>query len=343
MGGNYKTVNVPNLPSADRIPADAYLVFCEQLKELFSGLHVDIIKHVREKKDFGDIDILVESSVCNDVRERIKTICWKGDSGESYTNKLDSIDNSYICTMKHRDIEYNVQIDIIPTDIRNMELSSAYFAYNDLGNLIGRIAHRRGMKYGHDGLWYIHNRGDRRLGEVLLSGDVAFIIDYLGFDYSAWERGFDTFDEMFKWVVESRYFEQNAFPLEFRNHRSRVRDSKRKVYNAFLRYIKYDGEYIPRDSEYNLIRLKEDFPFLEEELNALDEQDDLRIYYKNRINGNIVRDFFNGKYDGKDLGRLMTVIRNKIPLYDLYDMTDEEVYKIFHIAEHEYNHSICCE
>lgn len=33
--------------------------------------------------------------------------------------------------------------------------SLEYLNWNDLGNLIGRIAHKFGLKYGHKGLLYI--------------------------------------------------------------------------------------------------------------------------------------------------------------------------------------------
>ena len=42
----------------------------------------------------------------------------------------------------------NFQIDFIKVGEENWETSKNYFSYNDLGNLMGRLAQRLGVKYG---------------------------------------------------------------------------------------------------------------------------------------------------------------------------------------------------
>ena len=52
------------------------------------------------------------------------------------------------------------QVDLIFTEKKFYESALVYFANNDFSNLIGRIAHKHGFKYGHCGLVYVMRDGD---------------------------------------------------------------------------------------------------------------------------------------------------------------------------------------
>lgn len=56
-----------------------------------------------------------------------------------------------------------VQVDYIKSNFEDFNFAKNFFAFNDLGNLIGRIAAQAGLSFGFDGLKrkiYVDNRGD---------------------------------------------------------------------------------------------------------------------------------------------------------------------------------------
>ena len=56
-----------------------------------------------------------------------------------------------------------VQVDYIKSNLEDFDFSKNFFAFNDLGNLIGRIAAQASFSFGFDGLKrkiYVDNRGD---------------------------------------------------------------------------------------------------------------------------------------------------------------------------------------
>lgn len=327
MGGNYKHPEAPNLPAAMRIPAVIYDEIKERISELsYSG--VAIPHSVLEKQDHGDIDVLVASYLMPTMRECLAKIAWVDPStGRSYLEQLSHPESqdSYICTFKFQDSEYHVQVDLIPTALEDFNFSFGYFSWNDLGNLIGRIAHRRGLKFGHDGLWYIHRRGDRVLGEFCLTKSFADAIEYLGFDHHLWAQGFETFEEMFQYVKNSKYFEECAYPLEHQNHRARVRDAKRKTYNAFLEWLNYSGDYVPSEKEKHIANMRKDFPEIDRKIIESEKQDDLRMAYKEKVNGNIVSELTGET--GKDLGALMNYVKAIFPCDEkILKYPDDSIY-----------------
>lgn len=321
MGGNHKHSEAPNLPAADRIPAEDYHTIVENLLCVCAMKHsidtkIGVPYSVGEKQDFGDIDILCSSYAVPKMREILAEYAWVDPTtGESYLNQLTHPESqdSYICTLKAGLRTYNVQVDIISTPVESFDFAFGYFSYNDLGNLIGRIAHRRGMKFGHDGLWYIHRRGDRLLKDILITLDFREALEYLGFDADHYfSRGFETYDKMFNWVKTSKYFDPVAYPLEHRNHRARTRDRKRKTYNMFLEWLNFEGVYVKSDKEARIAQLRKDYPHVDAAIKEAEALDDLRIAYKEKINGIYVGEIT--KLEGKKLGELMNYVRCVLPM-----------------------------
>lgn len=215
MGGNaMKDYGTVRLPNAD------YEGFLHRLLDLFQaeGVHFCTIPYVLEKQDFGDVDIIVNNSCRDFCEEVIDQI--------SPAKKVNGNVTSFIYE--------NVQVDFIYTPAEDMYFSVNYFSYNDLGNLMGRVAHKLGLKLGHDGLWLPVRDGDNKIGEILLTKNYQAAISYLGFDLMEYNQGFDTFDQMFEFVAKSHYFNPEIYLLENRNHTARVRDRKRKTYMMFL-------------------------------------------------------------------------------------------------------------
>ena len=320
MGGNLKHSEVPNLPAAMRIPADVYTEIVEQLTDKWIkygafGKSWAFTQSVAEKPDHGDIDILVASYLMPSVRAALSQDTWIDPKTKgSYLEQLSHPESqdSFLCTFNTSQGVFDVQVDLIAAPIESFHFAYGYFSYNDLGNLIGRIAHRRGMKFGHDGLWYVHRRGDRQLAEILITQTFPDALDILGFDSRRWELGFETFDEMFQYVADSKYFEKSAYPLEHLNHRARTRDKKRKTYNAFLDWIDCQGEeYVPSDKAPHIEWLRSTFPHVDRAIKEAEAEDDLRQAYSEKVNGKVVAALTG--LEGKELGKMMSYVRHVLP------------------------------
>jgi len=195
-----------------------------ELQHLFPLARMEIIRYYRNKQDFGDLDILVESSkLPEDYVEQIKTSFQPKEMGL----------NGTCWSFDHNQL----QVDFIKIPTKDYDIAKVYFAYNDLGNLMGRMADQMGFKYGHRGLLFFSRRDDHIAGEILVSQNPRKIFEFLGFDYDRHSQGFNELSEVFDFVINSQYFYKDCFLLENRNNKGRTRDRKRKVYTQFLEYI----------------------------------------------------------------------------------------------------------
>jgi hypothetical protein len=300
MGGNAFEL-------AERMSDTEYDTVCKDIRFVLvsNGLREDfdftIPNSVREKTSHGDVDVLVTSNF-------IEMAYW---ALVTYLNCPGEIKNPSGYNLLLVLGDKHIQVDLNKVSPLDFDFAADYFSWNDLGNLIGRIAHRQGLKFGHDGLWYIHRDGDQQLGEILLPCDYIEAITYLGFNAVEYQDGFDTYEQMFNWVKNSAHFDPCAYPLEHRNHAARMRDRKRKTYMAFLQWVGFDGEYVESDKAWWLEQHKKNFYVLGERIAELDKENALAKEYKAKVNGAIVRDLVG--VDGKELGELMHVVRRVLP------------------------------
>ena len=273
-------------------------------------LSVRPIKAYRKKESFGDMDLLVESYGLSPLwKETIRT---KFEPNEM-------VSNGNCLSFDYKEL----QIDLIITPTNEMNTSELYFSYNDLGNLMGRVAHKFGLKYGHDGMYYIMRDGGTGRKDILLTKDPRRMFDILGFDYDRYLEGFDTLDDIFKFVMESKYFNPNIYLYDNLNHQSRTRDRKRATYHAFTlecEEIKnYSGFYqFDDDKSVYLLWLFKEFPceaaFFGHHRDGLERQYvnilkdfDWKRKVKEKFSGKDVMEWTS--LTGKDLGQLMTYIK----------------------------------
>lgn len=279
----------------------------EVQQRLASLLNVRVltIPAYRRKESFGDMDLLVES---NDLGPQ-----WKQQVIDCF-KPTETYSNGNVFTFDYKEL----QIDLIVEQRNDIDASRNYFAYNDLGNLMGRIAHSMGMRLGHRGLSYewrepgsttiVH---DKRL----LTQDWKDVCWLLGLDYNLFNRGFDTLEEIFEFVASSMFFSPRIYLLESRNHVSRVRDAKRKTYMAFLQWcednkarLKDRSKVTPEWVVQYLTDQVSSFARLDAEVWAGVKQSK---DFKERFNGTLV-----SKITGlttQELGNLMRWIKDKHP------------------------------
>ena len=122
-----------------------------QTKEKFC-----VIESYQDKQDFGDIDFL--STIDRQIFEKLV------EKTENINIVAKAEQFSYAIEFKLASDELVfVQVDYIKSNLEDFDFYKNFFAFNDLGNLIGRIAAQAGFSFGFDGLKrkiYVDNRGD---------------------------------------------------------------------------------------------------------------------------------------------------------------------------------------
>jgi hypothetical protein len=223
MGGNALASE-----GARRHAAEEYEQLSREVFGILDGhefpLHTRAIPSYRQKTDFGDLDILVFPL----TKKTHKSILRLFEDPPHVANG-DTLSLLY----------KNLQVDLIPVPTR-LDLAPAryYYSYNDLGNLLGKLSRAFGLKYGPEGLWLPVRYEDQVVGEILLSKDFHFILEFLGLESRRYDRGFDTLADIYEFVCSSMYFSREIFQYENLNHANRIRDKKRSTYRGFLEYIK---------------------------------------------------------------------------------------------------------
>lgn len=283
MGGNlFKDVG------AQRVTKEEYYNFVKEISEIFTKNNITefrVTESVREKESFGDIDILVS--------EESKLSCKKiQDMFESKHVQSTAGGISFLYE--------NVQVDLIVIKRMNMEVSALFYDWNDLGNMIGRLCKHHRCKLKPTGLYFAYYDSEdksKKIGEYFLTSDTKDILDFIGLDYSKYKKGFDTFNEMFKFVQDSKYFNKRFFvSREFNNHNALKRDNHRQVFLKLLDYIEENGIV---DSE--IVR-----PSLQDTIDMLDSRYPVEL--KQRIERDVARMEIYKKISSKWNGHLFMSI-----------------------------------
>ena len=268
------------------------------------------IPYIKDKDTFGDIDILI---VENEECTTIKTIYENLDKFGLTINEI--IRNGDYVSIMYK----GSQVDLIKTQPEYKYYHQSYLSHNDLGNLLGRTIKEAGFKHGHDGLFYTYRIGDKFKKEILLSRDHDVTLKILGLDPQKFKDGFDTLTDMFDFVISSPYFKPSRYQLSALNNRNRVRDRKRKNYNAFLKYIEgMQNSVLKVPSPFDL------FDHLQGEVDKIVDKHEKKIKLRSKFNGNLCMKLTDLR--GEDLGKFIGKITEKYK--DILDKTDDEIKEI---------------
>ena len=266
-----------------------------------------------EKDSFGDLDIIWTSNGY-DITEHIQ---------ELYSPK-EIVRNGSVVSFDFEDF----QVDFIHSAEEDYWFGYNYFSWNDLGNFIGRTAHRLGFKFGHDGLKYVLRDSDnpvRVVAELSVTKNFDEALEFLGFSYSKFAGGFKNPTEIYEFAASSEYFDPASFAFANRNHTSRVRDKKRKMYNGAVAYftekfgLTEDAVQISVNKDLHFNRALHKFPEFKEKYFAA-----LELHKKDKA----FKVNFNGEnvglalcLSGKELGAKMKVLKEHLTEYNLKEWT----------------------
>jgi hypothetical protein len=271
---------------------------------------VSTIKAYTLKESFGDMDVLA----CTDKYDP----CNIEDKLIRLFNTKEVVKNGNVVSFEYKQF----QIDLILTRPADYVSSQQYFAYNDLGNLIGRVAHSMGLKLGHDGLTYkFYADKTQVFREITLLKDWEQILPVLGYSWERYQQGFDTLEDIFKFVVSSPFFNKSIYALENRNHAARTRDAKRLTYTSFLEWLenynetevqKFHREWFVKNdcdkivwTDYLFGMIPNFYPQYEQ------AEKDLAFHqeFKRRYNGELVAGWTG--LQGKELGAFMSYVKQE--------------------------------
>jgi hypothetical protein len=285
-------------------------------------------KTFSEKSDFGDIDILIQ---LENPEKRVKF--EDAFNGICNDDELYSVKNGPVTSFAYKmsDGQYfQIDLNYVSTE-REFEIANMYHGNGDLGNLIGRIAHNMGLKFGHDGLWYIHRNETYVVGEILLSENIDNILLFLGYDPMRFHAGFTTNEAVWEYATSSPFYHPAFYALENRAYSSKVRDRKRPSYTGFLDYISKrpeTGKAPIVSKDYSIVAIEWFAKF--GEYTDLIQKESRRLRMKAILDVDWVCSVSGiSRKDGKKLGELMQHLKKTVPIYGLPDIvsTREMVYR----------------
>lgn len=296
-----------------RYDADEYYALekdvVDSLECLFPLCKILPIKAFKNKESFGDADILIEG--------KYLPMDWQEQIQDKFKCKQ-TFKNGNCFSFEYKEF----QVDLIVTAPDEFYTSYNYFNYNDMGNLLGRVAHSMNLKLGHDGCSFNWRIGTYQFRNVVLLTDWKDILPVLGYSYERYAEGFDTLEDIFKFVVSSPFFNKEIYLLNNRNHTSRVRDAKRATYMSFLKWIEGYEETptqvanmtaagvhraLHEDKSYWLPYLFAEIPGFKETYDKVQAEWDAEVEFKKRFNGDLVKEW-TGLF-GKELGEFMKWLR----------------------------------
>lgn len=273
-----------------------------RLKAAYPRNRVYAIESYRAKADFGDLDVLIESTG------------YDPHEAAAALGAVEVVRNGPVTSLglvvrpEVLQLDGNVfQVDLIKTEPEAFEFASFYFRHSDTGNLLGRVSHAMSLALRHDALVFAFRDGDYKFREIVLTRDWGKALTFLGYDAKRYFEGFEDLGEIFQYVSSTEFFSADIFLLENRNATARVRDRKRPTYNAFLKWCEdrpnLTAFKFPEDKKFWLSRIAEFFPTFQAEYDQAVADLARQRELKTRFNGDFVSRLTGLR--GKELGGLM--------------------------------------
>jgi len=270
----------------------------------------------RNKPTFGDADILcLWDGQPHDLKQ------WITETFES----KEVVQNTTVYSFEYKEL----QVDFILTPNENWESAKTYFSYNDIHNLIGKLFHSVGLKWGQDGLRYVYRVDGKVLGEINLTTSYEEAFKLVGLDPKVYSDGFDDLIDMFKYVVTSPFFNPIKYDLENLNRINRERDKKRKTYAAFIEYIEplraNEFKYFYHDKKVYLGLIDHYFPGFLVKYRELEIKEERKRQIHSLYNGNLIMQKY--AIEGKKLGAAMTNLVEWLG-YQTYDQFEDWILRL---------------
>jgi hypothetical protein len=266
------------------------------LREHRIQLETHVVRCYRTKADHGDLDLLVKITPDMNINYRMVIDLMFLPKAINANGGVYSFDFQ------------GFQVDFIPIPESKWESAKIYYSYDPLGNIMGKTYHKFGLSYGWEGLFYKYrNTHGTNSENILLTNDARRIFDFGGYDYDRYLKGFDNLEEIFRFAIESKYFDSEMFQMENLKSLDKKRNRKRGSYHLFLNYIKDNGittKYdFNEDKESYILPIETAFPEsnLGYKIIGLRQIDKKNKAIADKFNGELVMEWIPG-LKGKELG-----------------------------------------
>lgn len=224
-----------------------------------------------EKESFGDVDLLTTMNLVELLNKLSKNsniiiepkyLTKKSDSnGFRINSQMESIP----VKIKTNDFETDFfQLDLILTTKENFDNHLRYLSFNDLGQLIGRVAYSQGLRFGDSGLYYnfpFEHKFTEILGKtkLFISNDYFKILKMLGFEnlpnkdeseeIKRFNEQFKNKIDIFNFIISNKNFDAEAFSVSTKNSKTKSRDKKRSTTKEFLDFLIEKG-YLTKEQAF---------------------------------------------------------------------------------------------
>lgn len=271
----------------------------------------EIIPAYASKESFGDIDIVFSTFSKEGLWALFKDVAKACGATEI---RINSDVVSFNFPRKVGEATAHHQVDLIRVEPDEFRFALGYFSFNDLGNLMGRIAHKMGFKFGFQGLQYVMREGDNCFATITVTRTFKEAVEFLGFDWSRYEKGFDSLSDIFEFVAANHRFNPDIYLFDNLNAVARIRDKKRQTYRSFLAWCgKTPGltkfEF-PEDKNEWLPLAFSKFPPFHFHYHKARAAYEERKAIKLRFNGTMVNELTG--LTGKELGGLIQQIKSSV-------------------------------
>lgn len=302
-----------NLFKLGRIPRQRYLEIEQEIRnhldQVWPGLY-RIPRYYDTKADFGDLDVIVSEEVIvgSWVLTRQKLLDELG------ITQYKSAGNVFSTVYR------NFQVDYFLTPPEYLESTYQFLSFNDLGNLIGKICRRFNLKYGEKGLLYVFRRQNGHYKKELeVSKDFRQICAFLDLDYDHWLQGFASLEDMFDWVIASRYF--SVQPYQEQALALSKKAEQRTTIQKFVNYLEEKKiervySYLSDKNDY-LPAITEAFPkaHLLEQIKLEKEAEKRADKIHEKFNGNLIKTL-KPELEKEALGKFIIEFKNAHPDFE---------------------------
>ena len=321
-----------NLFKLGRVPRAEYLAIEADVRRFLDARLPDgyrIPRYYGNKPDFGDLDVVIDRAAV-EATGGVDAFHRSIADGLGVTTAKNT-GHVYATVYRQFQVDYFMR----PSEI--FEATYNYLSFNDLGNILGKICKRLGLKYGEDGLSFVFRRDSQSSykKERLISRDWPRILSFLGLEVAPWQAGFASLEDMFSWVVTSPWF--SVAPYLDGDKAIERRAALRTTMARFVDWLEATGAdqrpefladrtgYVPQiDAAFAEASLV--FWLAQERAR---EADAVRLRAK--FSGELVRAWTG--LEGKALGEFMRRFRLRYPDEELLGLAPEEIRHLVGVFE----------
>lgn len=326
MGGNL--FHFPRMPRDQYLTVDASVRTALRERMGLEGVDWAVPRWYGDKADFGDMDVLLASTPgWLERRQALVQVLLGGhpDDTELVPGPR-KVGNVLTLPVQ------GLQVDLFAFAPEELRAAWSFMCFNDLGNLVGRIARGFNAKFGDTGMSYVWRSADgARTFDVPLTRDFSRVCAFLDLDHTVWLRGFPTRMDLFEWVAASRYFSVAPY-LDDTPTRSHVlrRNRGRTTITAFGAWLTETGQsarptLADRHSPEHVLTLDAAFPEagLPAAISQLEADEHRLTLLRERFSGDRVMALCPGLL-GRELGEFMASFRRARVGFDDWVLSAEQ-------------------